>query len=545
MKTAVVVVHGVCPHPRYEIQDAFASGLSDALSNQNYLSVKWKSSILWPAITRDECGPEDVHASALRICAEYDDPANPTKPVFDIYEGYWSPIDKNQTNVASVLTWLLRSLFQPLNGYAKLWATPKKTLFDIAYLTLALTLIVSLIGTLFWLANSAWRDYVQIFGAKSQITIFDLLLHPISGASGLGARALLILLLAIVAGYGFWTFLFSLTMDVQRSLKKIRFDGSRTVWRHYLQTLLLILAVICFLSIIYVVPVPSESRKSAIGAAFFVVASVGALKAILALVSGFLINFLGDVQIYCTHDENAQFYGLREKIVQTVENVILEVLRIPADRPPHMTQGEFKAFLAKEGQDAPPLYDKIFVAAHSLGSTISMDAILNIHEMAEEYGLDTPSWRRLRGLITFGTSLEKTRFFFDVRNPSLSASMMQWRDDVYGHLFSESATVLRGANNGQSPVGIYWANYWYEWDLVANQIASYESTVPAGTEIAALGRTASHVVCNNARLKSRFQVPSHVWVHGDYLGDAALWNSGLDRNGNPYVGVADLLTGTF
>src|ERR1700680_3547541 len=102
-KTAIVVIHGVSPHQRYEIQDAFGNGLCDALNRTNG-AKKWTKAILWPTMLKDDCSAADLHATAMRICPEGGDP-NAATHVYDVFEGYWSPIDKNRTNVAGVLNW--------------------------------------------------------------------------------------------------------------------------------------------------------------------------------------------------------------------------------------------------------------------------------------------------------------------------------------------------------------------------------------------------------------------------------------------------------
>ena len=87
-----------------------------------------------------------------------------------------------------------------------------------------------------------------------------------------------------------------------------------------------------------------------------------------------------------------------------------------------------------------------------------MDALLNIHEMYSEGGLTEEQWLRLRALVTFGPALEKTKFFFDVKRPTVSASADHWRSDVYGKLFTKDFAIL-SANERTRDSGIFWANY--------------------------------------------------------------------------------------
>jgi hypothetical protein len=258
---------------------------------------------------------------------------------------------------------------------------------------------------------------------------------------------------------------------------------------------------------------------------------VALLRSAWALLTGFFVNFLGDVQIYCTHDENARFYQMRKQIVNTVESVILQVLRatVGVVETRRVVPAEF--FVEPEAS-VDPLYDRVYIAGHSLGSTISVDALLNIHDLYREKGLGASAWRRIRALITFGTAVEKTKFFFDVRKPTVSFSPDYWRDDVYGDLFSDDVGVLDRDDNSH---GIYWANYWYFTDIVANEVDSYRR--PGGPHDAPVSGAP---VCANARLGSAF-APWHPWVHSDYLGDDRFWQSGNDKYKRRYVGVREVL----
>ncbi len=547
------------------MQDDFAEGLRQELCRLQHLNKSWSKAILWPVITRSDASASDLHATAVRIYPEGETPEN-TEHFYDVFEGYWSPIDKNQTTVQAVLQWLLRSLFSPLNGFAKLYASPRKTLFDIGYVLCAFFIIVALLILFAAIADRAWFLYASIVTCGMQ-SIWDTVrsagtpcgkiipgflaffTNPVNAVNGLGSRAAIVLLIAAIGSYAFWQLIFSVIMEMQRAWRRrkqkktgdtrIR-EGPRTSWRYYMQAALAALSIFCFGVLAWGFPITPGARVyETLAPAFTLVAAVGALKSALALIQGFLINFLGDVQIYCTQDENAKFFELRKSIVQAVESVILSVLRTTDDQRPKATvvHVEEANILDTEPPVVQPYYDKIFVAAHSLGSTIALDALMNIHELVEEQGMSETLWRRLRGLITFGTSLEKTRFFFDVRNPSYSASVQRWRDDVYGHLFTKNKSVLQKANTGH--VGIYWANFWYEHDLVANQIVSYRSSVAPGSRLLSTTTPSTHSVCDNVRLGSAF--PWRVWVHGDYLGDPQFWRSGLDAAGKQYTGAAQII----
>jgi ABC-type antimicrobial peptide transport system permease subunit len=89
----------------------------------------------------------------------------------------------------------------------------------------------------------------------------------------------------------------------------------------------------------------------------------------------FLAQFFGDVQIYCTHDENATFYALRRQILELVERTIVETIKAE--------------------------YDRVYVFAHSLGSTIGLDALMRIYLPSLLSGLITDVFEKTQYLQCF------------------------------------------------------------------------------------------------------------------------------------------------
>jgi hypothetical protein len=241
-----------------------------------------------------------------------------------------------------------------------------------------------------------------------------------------------------------------------------------------------------------------------------------------ALLQGFIVNFFSDIQIYTTRDENNAFFKARSEILKTVSDALAH-------------------FCSKDACQGSA-YERVFVFGHSLGSTISMDAIIQFYQSCEQGSRQWDDYRRLRGFVTFGTSLEKTKYFFDVQNPSLSASYEQWRNDAYGVLFTPNQTDLDSPRSSLD-IGVFWANYWYFLDVISNSIDSYRSYLVPGEAVrdaqAIREEIASslppgqasipRLVCNDVNLWHFFSLPS-VIPHGDYLHDENFWrrNSKLD-----------------
>jgi hypothetical protein len=165
---------------------------------------------------------------------------------------------------------------------------------------------------------------------------------------------------------------------------------------------------------------------------------------------------------------------------------------------------------------------------------------MRIYNLRSEKGVTHEEWNRIRGFVTFGTSLEKTRYFLDAYNPSFSASFAEWRDDYYGVLFDPDEAVLKEPNGDD--VGIYWANYWFFNDFISDRISTYCSIMKPGQEVsqssdarrkvhAALGENEAAVGINVAQNRVSYRLPSpgHPILHGDYL-DADWFWGGKDES---------------
>ncbi|HEY6236300.1 MAG TPA: hypothetical protein VIW69_14470, partial [Candidatus Elarobacter sp.] len=255
-----------------------------------------------------------------------------------------------------------------------------------------------------------------------------------------------------------------------------------------------------------------ESGKRLGTVALWLVVSAGAFEFGKSAVSKFITNFFGDVQIYCTHDQNNAFYALRAEILDVVTKTLVETIK------------------------ADPPYDRVYIFAHSLGSTVSLDALMRVYNLRSESGATHEEWNRIRAFVTFGTSLEKTRYFLDAYNPSFSASFAEWRGDYYGVLFDPRPSVLEKPNGND--VGIYWGNYWFFNDFISDRISTYRSFLNPGQEVSGSSRVRRELRCELrssgaaaavpvlvAQNRVSYRLPSlfHPILHGEYLNADWFW----------------------
>jgi hypothetical protein len=105
----------------------------------------------------------------------------------------------------------------------------------------------------------------------------------------------------------------------------------------------------------------------------------------------YIDTLLGDVVIYTTSDVRSDKYEIRQKMLNGAV-------------------AQMKQLMDNNS------YDQIIVAAHSLGSAIAYDAINRIMLDANTKGdPSTHASRKIAGLVTFGSPLDKIAFYFGER----------------------------------------------------------------------------------------------------------------------------------
>ncbi|PNU19745.1 hypothetical protein C2E25_11155 [Geothermobacter hydrogeniphilus] len=177
-----------------------------------------------------------------------------------------------------------------------------------------------------------------------------------------------------------------------------------------------------------------------------------ALKWLGDKASPYLTGYLGDVAIYTTTDRKSKFFNLRQQILRDS----LAMLR---------------AVLADEE------VERVILCGHSLGSVIAYDTLNRLQieaslPEAEELPLD-----KIKGLITFGSPLDKIAFFFRQH-----AGKEQWlRGQILGQLHSFKSKPLCFNDppvTFDDPVkhvfaDLPWVNYWDRQDPVSGRLNLY------------------------------------------------------------------------
>jgi hypothetical protein len=525
----VVVIHGVMPQPRYGIQDLAARNLRLALKKD----VQWGACGDWTSrVTnlKDQGVAQtlipDPTISRVQIGDAEAPP--PQTPYFDVIESYWSPLDKGKTTFALVSSWILQTLFVPLNTTARYASPAVKTFYDFGLIVGGVAVVVALLIGAFVCAMTALNGLILKAGTCVSVcpTVWEILTDPVSLTQVFSWWTLGVLAIAAIGA-------FLIAQAVKAGLSAIgqkselQLHAAQRSDRWWL-ILIAFLVGALLLTASALVPILPQGAAGGWLPLWFVVAALLVVGA-KTLAQSWVVNFFGDVQIYTTRNENSEFFAMREAILECVAKTIVDAC----------------CDAANEGKG----YDRVFVLAHSLGSTIAMDALLRFFEATEQAPELKAALRRMRGFVTFGTSLEKTRYFFDVNDPSPSLALEQWNDDLYGALFTPDVRELHEPND--SAEGIFWLNDWYFTDAVCNAIDSYRSFLRPGTSLseapraraavvaAARKQGVGDIVCPIVALNqqgSKGFVFPEIIPHSAYLEDPWFWASE-----GSHIGVLDVL----
>lgn len=164
-----------------------------------------------------------------------------------------------------------------------------------------------------------------------------------------------------------------------------------------------------------------------------------------------LIGYIGDIAIYTSVDEKSQFFPVRRNILNKCLSLLEELLQSD--------------------------YDRVIVAGHSLGSVIGYDTLNRLNIKANAAGGEKLNLHKLRGLVTFGSPLDKIAFFFREH----ARKQQEFRRQIVEHLHSFRAKPLDIANYTilvNNPIRshlahVCWVNYFNTLDPVSGQLDYY------------------------------------------------------------------------
>jgi hypothetical protein len=440
--TAVVYVHGMGDQRRYEELSRLIDSLERHASSNEATTGRLDliRPRLEPARTGSGLEREVAYVEMMRqrrLATTLD------QSLFRFYEVYWAPVAAGGSTTREVIVWLASQGLYPIKTLRSPWR-------DRARLRRAAL-------------HELWT--LRKKNAKFEAKDRDRLLKLYDQFDGPAAR------LRYPKGNfsEFRAFIGELTKGEPRS---DQVDKLAKAWRsHYgrseLQNLFVVLTLLLTLllavgallaGVMYLLGKVSSFNvvRNAI-AALGLPEGAGGFKVAALITSGiltlvgftrFLVNYMGDVQLWTTYEEtNAKCQKRREILNTTVQH--------------------FRHVLLDE------LCTRVAVVAHSLGTTIALDSLLEVARSNRALTPDDPmsSLSKIEHFITIASPIDKVYYFFE----SYKGGRYRYNqivEDIRGDL--GSAPFARTADPDIIP-HVHWINFWDKADIIGGSVESPSS----------------------------------------------------------------------
>ena len=480
-KRAVVAIHGIGQHQPYEMARTLTDGLLRIARETD------PSATVEQIVPEAQPGIETPPGRIYRVVRSTD-----ANMFVDVYEAYWAPLTAGLTSFLGIVWWLLSNTFIP----SRLMRRPSgKTLYDVAVSVVALTLVAL---AYYWLFGSLLETTTRVASTVNQSQTYTLqfsfdLGRGVSGTAQslrvlrgswaapsripLGALSVsnlgrvlspitLVYLLATAVGvYALFQFLFQLGELV----------GDPPEFARHLPAHLLIIGTwACVYLLALGSVLPEFFTYGYIYAAFYLVN---------LWIQKYFVDYIGDIEVYVTRDSKSARFTAREQIRSRAVDAIKAAVTSRED------------------------YAEVLVLGHSLGSVVGLDALRELRQQAGTVLLP-PQFSRLSTFVTFGSPLEKTRFFFDRISPDDGAQWTDFLREIQQTFVQQTVLPAAPGGPGQAPPAgvahrIAWYNFWYFIDIIANGLESYnDAQVPDLVQVTRLP-----------------QPGASPWVHSAYLVD--------------------------
>lgn len=170
---------------------------------------------------------------------------------------------------------------------------------------------------------------------------------------------------------------------------------------------------------------------------------VGLFLATLFGLTRFLKDYLGDVQLWSTYEETDSKYKTRKEILKRGTDMLRHVL--------------------SDNQ-----CDRVVVIAHSLGTAIAMDSLLNVGRYNRARHLAAPMkgplpLEKLDHFVTMGSPIDKIHYFFEShlgRYHRYNRVVDEVRGDIGTAPFSRINPLPH----------VHWVNFWDKGDIISSSL---------------------------------------------------------------------------
>jgi hypothetical protein len=466
MHAAVLVIHGIGEQNPYETLDSFTRGLAGHFGDVSPSQA--------PVIR-----PERInHGSWTEVVIHLEFPG-PVTPAglerLTLYEFYWASYTEGKVTYRGVLSWVIQTGLTPLrylsdNLQALRAANPNQAwgesawlllreMLRIGLLYLPIIVLTSLLGVAMTRGVPGLLPLARALG--DAIEVED---HPVA----LAGLAVCLTVGIVLAGF--------MVREVWQWIRRPDRSIERKAEVAWLATAAVSLVLLAGVGWWCARPL-GESFAVYSRLLFQRTTANLVLAAVLLLFARrILIGFVGDVAVYVSADEKAASFQARSAILK-----------------------ESVATLSRILVDARGRYDRVIVAGHSLGSVIAYDTINKLLSqvwVSPDQAGDTSSpaitpsdLAKLKGLVTFGSPLDKIYYFFREQVQSDQAVRAQILNFLYGFRrcssgrnfgpfeFTYSQPTPPGHEASATPTlasDFQWVNIWSPMDPVSGQLRFYD-----------------------------------------------------------------------
>lgn len=173
-----------------------------------------------------------------------------------------------------------------------------------------------------------------------------------------------------------------------------------------------------------------------------------------------IIGYVGDVAIYTSMDVKSKNYNTRSAILKGSMTLLQNILK-------------------------KKRYSNVIVAGHSLGSVIAYDTV-NKTNIATSLSKTTKKLSdKIKGLVTFGSPLDKIYFFFCQRYSNDLYIRGQIAEDLHSYrIKNRNAKWEKPVANPIEPTlnNVPWLNFYHKLDPVSGRLDFYDVNKNIGCE---------------------------------------------------------------
>ncbi len=443
-RAAILVIHGIGEQNPFQTLDAFTRGLAGQLgvgAGQMEHRLVWREGGLVSAIRMHLRRPV----------------GHSTVDTLDLYEFYWAGLVQGRIGLREVLAWLARTSLTPLRRWSQQpavlfrerGAMRDRLLIFLRELFRAVLLIAAAAAIVLPFIHAVGQAQTVAQAARNLWATVTSVQNPVALVCWLA-----LVFFALMIFYGWWR------LVLQRLYFQSSIEGLATVWwrRASFVCFVVLVAAAWWVHLFFELNVPDLLRQL-----WAAIRPWPVLAPLLATVFAFvlrrpLVKFIGDIALYVTADKKSGFFRTRAEILQR-------------------STEQLRALLTD-----PEQYQAVYVAGHSLGSVIAYDTInrlvRQVRAQAQASGkLTEQDFNKLRGLLTFGSPLDKVYYFFRTHVGDEEAIRSQILSSLHGFRKQPS-----GRDYGPSklapyeipePPGFRWLNV-YSWaDLVSGRLDFY------------------------------------------------------------------------